>query len=695
MAVPNTDRVLSFEVYRGPTLVKTEKFERESVTIGSGKAALLSIPEKSLADLHAVVNVDDAGRVHVLDLGSDAGTKVNGETVSNKELATGDAIEMGDVRVVVKLEDGTPDAPDEEATVIAGPPKAASTPAPAMDAPPTPVALAARTPQGVPPAPAASTAAAPVAAAATAAEALTDPGDVPTTVEDEVADIDDDEEQEPVEDVMAFILRSGSSTSGLGIEKKRPKVLEVSQAWENTLLDTKHFPKGGKPITVGSSVGWRWQFLDVNMGWVVPPLNTLLRYTPPMWSDVVADWRNDFYAPDDEFAGRDHQLAEWDGEHYVLRVRKGWDGFVDIGSERHSFEDLLASGKASREDDSILVPITDDSRAMVDVGGIVFFTQMVYPGKRVLARMSDEVDYPFLAVFSLVGFIGLMFGVLMFTLPPPPSNEMVEIPDRFAKVLFQKPEEKQEHKKPGGNPDAGEGARAKREEGKVGKKDATMDKAKGNKVEIQKQERDRQIAENAGVLGADLGGSELEGVFGSAAVDSSLMGGIGGATGAKGVQRGSGGLGSRGSGLGGGGTAEGLGGLGTKGTGSGASGYGQGGGNFGAKGEGAIGTVGGDPIILGALDRSLIDEVVKRHIAQIRYCYQRELTKNPTLSGKIVIKFVIAKDGSVSSASKKTSTMHNSAVESCVAGRFLRMQFPQPKGGGIVFVSYPFLFSPG
>ena len=170
-------------------------------------------------------------------------------------------------------------------------------------------------------------------------------------------------------------------------------------------------------------------------------------------------------------------------------------------------------------------------------------------------------------------------------------------------------------------------------------------------------------------------------------------GGIGGLIGTSGTQVGSGGLGGRGNGLGGGGTAEGLGGLGTKGMGSGASGYGKGGGNFGAKGEGGIGTVGGDPIILGALDRSLIDEVIKRHMNQIRYCYQRELPRDPSLAGKITIKFVIAKDGSVSSASVKATTMNNPAVEECVVGRFMRMEFPQPKGGGIVIVSYPFHFS--
>ena len=227
--------------------------------------------------------------------------------------------------------------------------------------------------------------------------------------------------------------------------------------------------------------------------------------------------------------------------------------------------------------------------------------------------------------------------------------------------------------------------------------DATADRygIQGSRLMIGIAHRDREIAENAGILGALRSGSELDGVFGTSSIDSELTGGIGGLIGAKGTQIGSGGLGSRGSGLGGGGTAEGLGGLGTRGTGGGASGYGSGGGNFGTTGAGAGVSAGGDPIILGALERSVIDAVVKRHMAQIRYCYQRELTSDPNISGKIVVKFVVSKDGSVASAATKSSTMGNAAVEACVNSRFLRMQFPQPKGGGIVIVSYPFLFRPG
>lgn len=140
--------------------------------------------------------------------------------------------------------------------------------------------------------------------------------------------------------------------------------------------------------------------------------------------------------------------------------------------------------------------------------------------------------------------------------------------------------------------------------------------------------------------------------------DATAYTAIGGLIGAKGTQIGSGGLGARGSGVSDGGGPS-------------------------------------DPIILGALDKNLIDAVIKRNMNKIRYCYQKALTKNPTLSGKITEKFVIAKDGSVSKAETKATTMNNPEVESCISAAFMRFSFPEPAGGGIVIVSYPFIFEPG
>jgi hypothetical protein len=115
----------------------------------------------------------------------------------------------------------------------------------------------------------------------------------------------------------------------------------------------------------------------------------------------------------------------------------------------------------------------------------------------------------------------------------------------------------------------------------------------------------------------------------------------------------------------------------------------------GAKAGGQAVALPSDEVILGTMSKDVIDAVIKRNMNQVRYCYQRELTKDPTLAGKIVVKFVIAKDGTVTSAVTKSSTMASPAVEECVNGRFMHMQFPEPSGGGIVIVSYPFSFSPG
>lgn len=667
----NERPALVFEVYRGDTLVKTGEFREENITIGSGDDALLKVDDGSLAQLHAVIIVEDDGAVRVHDLGSEAGVLHGGERINDHLLTAGDRLTMGDLTVVVQFD--VPDAfDDDEATHVVG------------------------MPQDV------------VEAAGELVEPTEAPADTSSVFVDEPTDpgpaFADDEPpvQEQTEDALTFVLRSNTSSSTAGENQKAPRVLEVAQVWESILLDTRHYRKGGKPVTIGSTSGYRWSFIGVEIGWVPAPLAVVLPFTPPMWSEVSSKYKNEFYTPDEALpSGNEHNLISWQGNQYVADVASDWGGFALVDDQRMSFDELVEQGKATRGGKGYQIPVDDDIKLVITVRETTFVAHMVRQSRKVggglvaLLTLTLLAEAFFLGILSLFAFIGLLFALLVLFLPKPPDSDFMKLDERFIDMMLEKQEKEEEKKdkKPLADPDAGEGAKAKREEGKVGKKDAKMEKAKGNKVEMQKSQIDKQVAEDAGVLGALRDGGMMDGMGG--AVDAEMLGGIGGLIGAKGVQVGSGGLGSRGSGLGGGGTADGLGGLGTKGMGSGASGYGRGGGNFGAKGEGAIGAVGGDPIILGALDRALIDAVIKRHMNQIRYCYQRELTKNPGLKGKLVIKFVIAKDGSVSSANTKSSSLNNASAENCVVSRFLRMQFPEPKGGGIVIVSYPFIFSAG
>ena len=80
---------------------------------------------------------------------------------------------------------------------------------------------------------------------------------------------------------------------------------------------------------------------------------------------------------------------------------------------------------------------------------------------------------------------------------------------------------------------------------------------------------------------------------------------------------------------------------------------------------------------------------------QIHYCYQLQLFRSPTLSGTVAVKFVIGPTGSVQIARVAKSTVHNAELETCVAGRVKTWQFPKPKGGGVVIVTYPFVFGGG
>jgi TonB family protein len=166
------------------------------------------------------------------------------------------------------------------------------------------------------------------------------------------------------------------------------------------------------------------------------------------------------------------------------------------------------------------------------------------------------------------------------------------------------------------------------------------------------------------------------------------MGGLQGT--AMGDAGGAGGLGSRGTGAGGGGTGLGIGGLG------GGHGRGSGGkGNIdlGGRGKGTTRVVPGKTIIQGSLSREEIGRVIRAHLNRFKYCYEKQLNANPNLSGKISVYFTIAPNGAVASASVRETSMNDRNVEECALTVMRSLKFPQPRGGGVVVVTYPFVFN--
>jgi TonB family protein len=74
----------------------------------------------------------------------------------------------------------------------------------------------------------------------------------------------------------------------------------------------------------------------------------------------------------------------------------------------------------------------------------------------------------------------------------------------------------------------------------------------------------------------------------------------------------------------------------------------------------------------GTRDRDAVAAVVSKHTSAIQFCYQRELKRSPNLKGKVVVRFVIAPQGTVESVTILASTLSNPAVENCIAERIKR-----------------------
>lgn len=100
---------------------------------------------------------------------------------------------------------------------------------------------------------------------------------------------------------------------------------------------------------------------------------------------------------------------------------------------------------------------------------------------------------------------------------------------------------------------------------------------------------------------------------------------------------------------------------------------------------------GDEVVVQGGLDRDQIAEVITRHLGQITYCYEQGLQKQPSLSGRVAVRFQINGTGRIQTAQVYTSSLHSTPVESCIVNKLKTWKFPKPHGGVNVAVTYPFV----
>jgi hypothetical protein len=402
----------------------------------------------------------------------------------------------------------------------------------------------------------------------------------------------------------------------------------------------------------------------------------------------------------------------------VLAIPLGARGAVTIGAESMPLSVLIEAGHAQPSSELPNVyeyVLPDSAEARVYHRGFCFAVRSVQAANVVGGGVA--LDYR-QQIWTALSFAvhGLLIGAMYF-MPPGASAlslENLSEDGRLARYLVQPPELASEQ-----TPDwlqskaddaGGDGKAHAGDEGEMGDQAAPKKRSsyaiQGNAVE-RKLARDqpsmREQAQQAGILGVLAASAQswntLSSPFGQDTplgydpVDAigKLMGEQPGS--AFGFQ----GLGMRGTGRGGGSNGEGtigVGALGTVGHGAGGGsghGYGRGAGGFRGR-EGRVPTIRSESAeVRGSLSREAIRRVIQRHLNEVRFCYEQELTTRPDLSGRVQVKFVIAPSGAVHMADVETSSLGVARAESCIAQAVRRWSFPAPDGGGVVIVSYPFL----
>ena len=90
----------------------------------------------------------------------------------------------------------------------------------------------------------------------------------------------------------------------------------------------------------------------------------------------------------------------------------------------------------------------------------------------------------------------------------------------------------------------------------------------------------------------------------------------------------------------------------------------------------------GLPTLTGRLPAEVVNRIVRQGFARFRLCYEAGLRTRSDLAGRVSVKFVIGRDGSVTQAAASSeSTLPDQGVVGCIVRSFLSLSFPAPDNG--------------
>lgn len=437
----------------------------------------------------------------------------------------------------------------------------------------------------------------------------------------------------------------------------------------------------------------------------------------------------DYFVPSEKLgAHRAPLVIASGGSTYAVILPRATGSLELPGQPRIPVADLISSGRAqpcAELAGAHQIALTPGARLRLDLDGLVFQVASVAAGRRVPTALFAAAS---MSVFLFVGLsflvhAGFLAGMAFFkpTLGVTDDDEARNSQQLMMQQFLKNAADREKEQKPeeqvqaAADSGAKQGAAAKAEAGAMGTPN-THNQGMRFAIKGPPDNPDPRVARNAalkeaaefgmiGLLAAGVAGDpsaptapwgrELSmGTDAKSALGSMWGGEIGDSFGA-------GGLGLSGVGEGGGGDGEGIG-LGAVGT--------IGGGNCKSGPCGGIGLstarVQGDhkpavptirvtgTTVSGKLPPEVVQRIVRQNFGRFRMCYENGLKNNPTLAGRVAVRFVIGRDGAVASVGNGGSDLPDSSVVNCIVRSFSGLSFPAPDGG-IVSVTYPISLAPG
>ncbi len=672
--------VLTFALYQGEDFLRRETISQDIVKVGKDAKSHLRVDDELASRMHAVVEVGAPDDITLIDLGNEPGTLVNGAKVNKCKLQVGDQILVGNTKIVL------------ESAEAAG---AEAQPAAATGTSPFAAGAAGSAPFAASSNPfaAAASASSPFAAASNPFEVASNPFARPASSAHALAVPDD----APPGTYTYTLIKSGPDVNPDEVELPNVQAVEVMVLWGTNVLFVEH---------------------------LTPPRNFYLGEEGG--KNVVTD----FFMPAEKLGGVTRMpLVIASGGGAAVVIPQGAKGTIDVpGKGLVTVEEARASGQPCAEAaGAVQYPLPGGAKAKIEFGDFVFQVGTINAGKKVIAGVGSSVMFGAMgAYFALSALaVGGLIGAMAYFKPPMgldgdesiDKNQLYLMQQYLNAAAEREQKEKETEEVAQNNADnkeGGTGTKAKGEEGSMGnpttkatnKRYAVQGPANNPDPHLARQAALREATE-FGMIGLLASGAAGDpnaptapwGRDTSSGLDEvSARGNMWGDE--IGDAFGAGGLGLSGIGEGGGGRGEGigLGSIGTLGHGAG-TGTGQG---FGS-GHGRLGGAHttktpkvrmGATQVSGKLPPEVIQRIVRQNYGRFRMCYEQGLARNPSLEGRVSVRFVIGRDGAVSNVSNGGSDLPDGGVVSCVVRAYYGLSFPQPEGG-IVTVVYPIMFSPG